>query len=132
MSFFDLFKSRESRAKLSHLKSLVAVALADGRFQKSEAAALATVMARDGLTPADLERCIKNPQSIEFVPPTSDEKRLECLHDMVILMMCDGNIDDDEIQLCKATAIALGYKHEVVDALVLATIEEMKNRLGVK
>ena len=45
MSFVDLFKSRESREKLSHLKSLVAVAAADGKLEKNEMAALATVMA---------------------------------------------------------------------------------------
>lgn len=31
MSFIDLFKSRESREKQSHLKNLVAVAFADGK-----------------------------------------------------------------------------------------------------
>lgn len=132
MSFFDLFKSRESREKLSHLRNLVAVAFADGKFQKSEAAAIATVMAREGLTPADLERCIKNPKSIDFVPPTSETKRLDCLRDMVILMMCDGHIDDKEIAVCKTTAIALGYKHEIVEALVLTTIAEVKAQLEIR
>ena len=59
MSFIDLFKSRESREKLSHLKNLVAVAFADGKLEDNEMAALATVMARDGLMPSNLERCIK-------------------------------------------------------------------------
>jgi len=110
----------------------VAVAMADGKFQKSEAAALATVMAREGLTPADLERCIKNPHSIDFVPPTSEKKRIECLHDMVILMMCDGHIDDNEIALCKSAALALGYKPEVVEAIMLKVIADVEEELGIK
>ena len=106
MSFIDLFKSRESREKLSHFKNLVAVAFADGKLEDNEMAALATVMARDGLTPSDFERCIKNPRGIKFLPPETPEQRVVYLKDMVLLMMCDGNIDDRELALCKATAIA--------------------------
>ena len=36
MSFIDLFKSRESKEKLSHLKNLVAVAAADGKLEENE------------------------------------------------------------------------------------------------
>lgn len=35
MSFIDLFKSRESREKLSHLKNLMAIAFADGKLEKN-------------------------------------------------------------------------------------------------
>lgn len=126
MSFIDLFKSRESREKLSHLKNLVAVAFADGKLEDNEMAALATVMARDGLTPSDLERCIKKPQGIKFLPPETLGQRVVYLKDMVLLMMCDGNIDDKELALCKATAIALGFKHEVIDAMIMDIIADIK------
>lgn len=126
MSFIDLFKSRESREKLSHLKNLVAVAFADGNFDNNEMAALATVMARDGLTPSDLERCIKNPKGIKYLPPESPGERIIYLKDMVLLMMCDGNIDDRELALCKATAIALGFKHELIDAMIMDIIKDIK------
>jgi len=56
MSFIDLFKSRESREKLSHLKNLVAVAFIDSKLETTEMAALATIMTRDGLTFSDFER----------------------------------------------------------------------------
>lgn len=131
MSFIDLFKSRESREKLSHLKNLVAVAAADGKLENNEMAALATVMARDGLTPSDLERCIKNPKGIKFLPPESPEQRAVYLKDMVMLMMCDGDIDKRELALCKATAIALGFRHEVIDAMILDIIEDIKKNLNL-
>ena len=126
MSFIDLFKSRESREKLSHFKNLVAVAAADGRLDDNEMAALATVMARDGLTQSDLERCIKNPKGIKFLPPETPEQRAVYLKDMVMLMMCDGNIDDREMALCKATAIALGFRHEVIDAMIMDIIADLR------
>ena len=127
MSFFDLFKSRESREKLSHLKNLVAVAYADGKIEQTEMAALAAIMAREGLTPEDFERCVKNPKSIQFLPPESFEDCVDYLEDMVALMMCDGDIDDRELAICKATAIALGFKHEIIDALILKIIDDLSN-----
>ena len=126
MSFIDLFKSRESREKLSHLKNLVAVAFADGKLEDNEMATLATVMARDGLKPSDLERCIKKPKGIKFLPPETPGQRAVYLKDMVLLMMCDGDIDDRELALCKATAIALGFKHEVIDAMIMDIIADIK------
>ena len=131
MSFVDLFKSRESREKLSHLKNLVAVSFADGKLEDNEMAALATVMARDGLTPSDLERCIKKPQGIKFLPPETPGQRVVYLKDMVLLMMCDGNIDDKELALCKATAIALGFKHEVIDAMIMDIIADIKRNHNI-
>lgn len=131
MSFIDLFKSRESLEKLSHLKNLVAVAFADGKLEDNEMAALATVMARDGLTPSDLERCIKKPQGIKFLPPETPGQRVVYLKDMVLLMMCDGNIDDKELALCKATAIALGFKHEVIDTMIMDIIADIKRNHNI-
>lgn len=122
MGFFDLFTSREKREKMSHLKNLIVMAMADGKFQKAEAAAIAAIMRRDGLTPADFIKCMKNPQSIQFTPPESYEQRRTYLKDMVYLMMCDGHIAETEIAVCKMTAIMLGYKPEVVEAIVETTI----------
>ena len=130
MSFFDLFKSREEREKLSHLKNLVAVAFADGKLEQNEMAALAVVMETRGINPDYLERCIKNPKGIDFVKPESYEKRVAYLRDMVCLMMCDGEIDVKEMALCKLTAISLGFEHEVIDALILNIISEIKRMNG--
>ena len=129
MYFWDIIKSNDSKAKLSNLKNLVVLAAADGRIAKEELAAIAEVMSRDGLTNSDLERCIKHPESVKFVAPKSDEQRLRYLHDMVILMLCDGDINKNEVALCKITALALGYKHEVIDALVYKTIEDVKQEI---
>ena len=41
-------------------------------------------------------------------------------------MMCDGDIDDNELTLCKATAIELGFKQEVIDAMILDIIADIK------
>ncbi len=45
-------------------------------------------------------------------------------------MMIDGNIDKNEIAVCKLTAEAMGYRHEVIDAMVTDIIEELKANIG--
>lgn len=129
MSIFDFFSSKGKRAKLSHLKNLVALSMADGKVEKTELAAIAAVCSREGLTENDLQKCLNNPDSIKFVPPTDDNTRLKYIKDMVLLMMSDGNIDKNEMLVCKLTAEALGYKHEVIDAMIIGIIAELKEKI---
>ena len=129
MSLLDLFKSDEQRRKLSHLRNLVAVAFADGKLDNRETAMLATIMSHHGLNSSELKRCLNDPKGIKFVPPKDDYTKLCYLQDMVLLMMCDGHIDEKEMIIWKATAIGLGYKKEVIDALILDTIKDMRQRM---
>ena len=132
MSFFDLFKFREEREKLSHLKNLVAVAFADGKLEENEMAALAAVMDSRGISPEYLERCINNPKGIKAVKPKSPEQSLEYLKDMVFLMICDGNINEREMSICKHTAISLNFEPEEIDDLIFEIISDLKERMEYK
>lgn len=132
MGILNWFKRNDdNKEKLSHLKNLIALSMADGKLEKAELAAISAVISREGMTQEDLERCINNPKSIEFVPPTSNSTKIQHLKDMVYLMMADGNIDDNEVMVCKITAEMLGFKHEVIDAIVFDTIEEIKKEFGI-
>lgn len=129
MSIFDFFSSRNKEAKLSHLKNLVVLSMADGKVDKSELAAIAAICSREGLTEDDFRKCLNNPQSIDFVPPKDNITRVRYLKDMVLLMMSDGNVDENELLVCKLTAEALGFKHEVIDAMLFDIIAEIKEKI---
>lgn len=129
MSIFDFFSSKEKRAKLSHLRNLVTLSMADGKLEKSELAAIAAVCNREGLTEDDFRKCLNNPNSINFVPPKDNITRVRYLKDMVLLMMSDGDIDQNELLVCKLTAEALGFKHEVIDAMLFDIIAEIKEKI---
>ncbi len=130
MGILDFFSSKNKRAKLSHLKALVALSMADGKVQKSELVAIAAICSREGLNEDDLQKCLNNPDSVDFVPPTDDNTRLRYLKDMVLLMMSDGDIDKNEYVVCKLTAEALGYKHEIINAMLVDIIAELKKVLN--
>ncbi len=129
MGIFDMFKSKSRREELSHIKVLLSLALADGRIDKNELAAIATVCQREHISEAELKRCLENPDSIEFVLPTDHETKIKYLRDMVCIMMADGDIDKNEFVLCKLTAETLGFRHEVIDAMILDIISDLKREL---
>jgi uncharacterized tellurite resistance protein B-like protein len=103
--------------------------MADGKVEKSELASIAAVCSREGISDSDFKKCLENPESIEFVAPKDDKTRLRYLTDMVLLMMSDGNIDENEMGICKMTAEALGYRHEVIDAMILDIIADLSKKV---
>lgn len=127
MSVLDLlFKSKAERERLAHMRDLVLMMTADGKIDDNEMALIASIASREGISESDIKRCISKPGSIKFVAPDTEKKRAMYLMDMVTLMMIDGDINDLERQFCKATAVKLGYKPEVVDALLLGMIGTIK------
>ncbi|MBR7029367.1 MAG: hypothetical protein IKI05_08220 [Bacteroidaceae bacterium] len=130
MGIFDFFSSKTDKEKLSHIKALVALAMADGKLEKEEAAAIAAVCSREGIAENEIKKILKNPESVDFVIPTSNGKKLQYLKDMCALMMIDGNIDKNEIAVCKLTAEAMGFRHEVIDAMVTDIIDDLKANIG--
>lgn len=131
MGIFDFFSSKTDKEKLSHIKSLVALSMADGKVEKMELASIAAVCSREGISQLEVEKILQNPDSVDFVPPKSKEKRVQYLKDMCLLMMSDGHIDENEVAVCKLTAEALGFRHEIIDAMVIKLIDELKTELGI-
>ena len=129
MGIFDFFSSKTDREKLSHIKELVALAMVDGKVEKSELAAIAAVCSREGISESEIKKFLDNPDSVDFVQPKSDHQRLLYLRDMCALMMVDGNIDENEFVLCKMAAESLGFRHEIVDAMVMDIINELKAKI---
>ncbi len=126
MGIFNFFSSKSDKQKLSHIKSLIALAMADGKVEKSELAAIAAVCSREGIEESEIKNLLDNPESVDFVPPTDHQTKVQYLKDMCALMMIDGNIDKNEVVVCKLTAEALGFRHEVIDAMVSDIIDELK------
>ena len=43
--------------------------------------------------------------------------------------MSDGDINDEEIALCKLFAESLGFRKEVIDVMIIDIIKELKKKL---
>ena len=123
MGLFDLFRSQEKREKLSHLKSIMAMAMADGRISKEEEFLIASIMKREGLSIDDVKKCLNS----NIVCPADVETRCKYLADMIALMVADGKIDDNELMFFNVTARALNLEKEA-DVLISAAIQAVNKR----
>lgn len=131
MKFLELFDSRDKKKRLSHIRNLVALACADGSLDKNEMDLIFKIGVRAGLSPDELQRIFQRPDSIAFYPPDSYRERIEQLYDMVMVMMVDGDLHDNEIALCKLTAIKLGFNHQIIDKMVHDTVEMIAKGIAV-
>ncbi|MBQ0070234.1 MAG: hypothetical protein KBT09_10890 [Bacteroidales bacterium] len=113
--------------QLGQIKNLIMLALADGKATDSELALVASIASRESLSQDELDNLIDNPESVKIELPEDEETKKRYLTDMVALMMIDGEMDDNEIALCKLYAISLGYDSSVVENLVLS-IADCLNR----
>ena len=75
MGFFDLFKSQDEKAKLSHLKNLISAGFADGLIINDEFLAIVEIMKREGIDRNAIEYYINHFKYIHFVEPTTVETK---------------------------------------------------------
>lgn len=129
MGLFDLFNSNEKRQKLCHIKNLVLLAMADDKTEDAELAVISAVCCREGLTDSDLQKIIKNPESVQFTPPTDPATRLRYMRDLVFLMMSDGNIHENEMIICSKFAQALGFNTEVIPVMIKNIISDFTSKM---
>lgn len=121
-----LFKSKEEKARLSNLKNIISVSMADGELGEDELTIIALAAARDNISERDVEKMLKGKDRIKFTVPDTDEMKMRFLTDMVILMMVDGSLGDSELRMCKNAARLYGYGDEVVDDLVASIRQDME------
>lgn len=112
--------------KLGQVKNLIMLALADGKASESELALIAAIASREELTQDELDNLIDNPDSVRIELPDEDSEKLRYLEDMVSLMMIDGDLDDNELAMCKIYAITLGYESTIVEKMILDIAEKLK------
>jgi len=121
MGLFGLFGSKMKRELLdSHLKNLWEVAMSDGHVDDEEVDLLYKIARRHGAGSMRANRVRKKMDKIPFVNPDNDAERFDQIYDLVMMMMADGEIDDNEMKVCNKYAEQLGFDKKVVDELVFS------------
>lgn len=115
----------QDNQRLGQLKNLVMLAAADGNFTDSELAVLLAVASRENITPEEFDKVIDNPESVTIDLPTDEDTKLDYLRDMVALMMIDGELDEQEMAMCKVYAMTLGYRSSIVDGMIAGIVDSL-------
>lgn len=115
----------QEQQRLGQLKNLVMLASADERFTDSEMAVLLAVASRENISPEEFNRVMENPDSVSITLPEDEETKLVYLRDMVAMMMIDGELDEQEMAICKIYAMSLGYRGSIVDGMIAGVIDSL-------
>ncbi len=115
----------QEQQRLGQLKNLVMLAAADGRLTDSELAVLLAVASRENISPDDFNRVIEDPDSVTIDLPVDEDTKLAYLRDMVALMMVDGELEEQELAICKIYAMALGYRSSIVDGMIAGVVDSL-------
>ena len=101
------------------------LAAADGRVTDSELAVLLAVASRENITPDEFNRVMEDPDSVAIDLPEDEDTKLAYLRDMVAMMMVDGELDEQELAICKLYAMALGYRGSIVDGMIAGVVDSL-------
>ena len=115
----------QDQQRLGQLKNLVMLAAADGRLTDSEMAVLLAVASRENITPEEFDKVIDDPDSVTITLPEDEDTKLAYLRDMVAMMMVDGELDEQELAICKLYAMALGYRGSIIDGMIAGVIDQL-------
>ena len=116
---------RNDQERLGQLKNLVMLASADEKITDSEMAVLIAVATRENLTPDEFNKVMDDPDSVNISLPEDEETKLDYLRDLVAMMMIDGELDEQEMAICKHYAMALGYRGSIVDGMIAGVIDQL-------
>ena len=115
----------KNQQRLGQLKNLVMLAAADGHLTDSELAVVLAVASRENITPEEFDQVVDNPDSVTIALPEDEDTKLAYLRDMVALMMIDGELEEQEMAICKIYALALGYRSSIVDGMIAGIVESL-------
>ena len=118
------------------VKSLVAVAWADGRVREEESEVIEALLSAFQLKGEDADAIrgyAKEPKNLDDVPLTelSDHDRRLLLQHAVILTYIDGKQSDDEVEVLNKLVERLRLPREEADQLLAASSERAKRLLDL-
>lgn len=125
MEVLDLLTGAKKKRDKAHLKNLLELALSDGQFDDIEAEYILSLAQRFNVSQNELKKLKENVNKIEYKPPVNDREKFDHLHQLVRMMLMDGEVHDREMEICKTLCVRLGLKAELVEDFVNVIGEEV-------
>ncbi|MGB0390831.1 MAG: TerB family tellurite resistance protein [Salibacteraceae bacterium] len=127
MSHADAFLGGDHAKAKSHIRNLIHIAGADGNIDEAEMKLLIRIARKFELSREDVDEIMAKLDSVSFTPPANKEDRNLQLYNLGRMVMADGVKEESEMGKINRFAIGLGYKAEIVPALVDKVIEMIES-----
>lgn len=123
MSIKDLYTSGFIKRNNGHFAAIVRVALSDGEIVASEKAFLDRLARKLSIEEEEYAEILENPTAYPINPPTTYNRRLERLFDLVRMVYVDLDIKESQIAVLERIAIGLGFAPANVNYVVQKALD---------
>ena len=116
--------------RMMHIVNLMSIAYADGKISEEESNILGNIAEKWELTDEEFNVCIEHwkqtdEKDIPIAVPEDEDEQMAYLKDFTLMMMIDGEIEDNEKQYLAHVAAQFGYNpEEAVPALIDMVYQE--------
>jgi tellurite resistance protein len=127
---YYLKKQEERLINLGIYKNLYLVAAADGEISPREAALLQEAADTLGLVQEDIDRVKEAWPDLSLMIPEDEDERRYLLENLVYMMMIDGEIDEQEYEVCAVFARSIGVDETQIEAIIAAYEARKQQQAG--
>src|SRR5437879_621707 len=110
--------------KKNHIKSLLALAKADGFVHEKEVKMLYKIAKRYGLKDRQVKELIDSNEKFEVIVPNNFYDKMNILFDLMQMVWADGVIEKKEIAFCESLVKKFGMKKDIVKWLLTEVFEK--------
>ena len=110
----------------NYFTNLFQVALADNHIAPEELNFLYDLGIERGFSKEQIDEIIANPHKTRFEKPHSMLDAIEQLYDIVQMVLKDGKVHIQEVELCKSFAKRFDFKEAIIDQLIETLIEQVR------
>jgi uncharacterized protein (TIGR00645 family) len=128
-AIIDLARSGKTGAR-SHIKNLIQIAAADGKFEGDEKKLLATIAKINNIPLRQVMEIKEDASQVVFELPADPLERFAQFYGLVQMMAADQRIHPSEMRLCELFAIKFGYRKDTVRELIDAIRANMETGYG--
>lgn len=110
---------KEEKERLAYLRNVVIIARSDGEVSAAERVWLVKIQTAIGASADSLQRALNEfgDPEIDFSEILRFSDRVRCVEDMVVVAICDGQLEAEERQLLIQATLATGLSQDQIDTI---------------
>jgi uncharacterized tellurite resistance protein B-like protein len=125
----DFYSSFDDNIKKSYLLMLIKIEEADKRIDINEEAFIEYIAGKLGLTENDIKEIRQNPRKFEFKLPDNVNDRLRIFYNLLYMMGIDGEIEEEEKEMCRKLGFRLCINPVLMDDLIDIMVRNLNKRI---